>query len=119
MPASFSNEGVSGGALCGRLARAQSANGSYGDSVERTCAAVILLLLHGNTRSKGNRRRTMQKAVEWLQLQRPTDLIRLALEALENTEKTGDIPKRNWKAYASDTPEGRLLYEFVKQHTPR
>jgi len=106
------------GSLSTYLARNQSANGSYGNSVPGTCAALILLLLHGNTRIKGDRRRVVQKAAEWLQMQPPTDLIRLTLEALDETERAGAIPHRDWSVFISDTPEGQLLLEFWQQLTP-
>ena len=60
----------------------------------------------------------MQKAAEWLQVQPLTDLIRLTFETLDETERAGAIPHRNWSVFTNDTPEGQLLLEFWQQLTP-
>jgi Ca-activated chloride channel family protein len=49
----------------GALARAQGADGSIGDAAS-TAAALVVLALGGHTRTRGLRKRTVQKAVAWL-----------------------------------------------------
>jgi len=76
----------------------------------------MLLVLLGNTRTKGDRRRAVQKAAEWLwqqQLQRPSLWALLALEALDEKEKSGNLPPCDWFVHINKTPEGKLLEQFL------
>lgn len=72
--------------LAGELARTQAADGSYGEDVKRTAAALIALVLLGNTRRKGVRRRAVRKAAKWLGGNRDDPNAALALEVLETAE---------------------------------
>lgn len=73
----------------GRLARAQRADGSFGDTLLDTAAALVLLVLAGHSRSSGLRRRTVAKAADWLaghRGQSPVEAAFALLEALERGE---------------------------------
>ncbi|MGV3707791.1 MAG: VIT domain-containing protein [Gemmatimonas sp.] len=97
----------------GTLARSQSANGSFGDDVQRTCAALVALLLLGHTRKKGDRRRTVEKAAEWLQKQQQTELITLSLGLLLRVEQGGEVPRDDAQRFVGDSVEGRMLQELI------
>ena len=99
----------------GSIARTQSADGSFGGDVGRTAAALLVLLLLGNTRTKGDRRRTVQKALDWLRAQ-PTDVrAAVAMEALEWVEQKGlDVSvNADWRLLTSDGPEGQMLHQLL------
>jgi Ca-activated chloride channel family protein len=72
--------------LGGTLARAQRADGSFGGEASRTAAALLALVLLGNTRRKGLRLRTVQKAARWLKGQEGDAGASLALQGLELAE---------------------------------
>lgn len=79
----------------GRLARAQSADGSFGDNVLDTAAALVLLVLAGHSRTSGLRRRTVAKAADWLASRRgqsPVEAAFALLEALERGESLATHP---------------------------
>lgn len=91
------------------LARTQGADGSFGGDVGRTAAALLLLVLDGNTRRKGLRRRTLAKAATWLAGQGGA-LAELALNALAAAE-SGPIPapEAGWSALHGCGDEGVVL----------
>lgn len=92
------------------LAVLQGADGSYGGDVERTAAALLALLLQGNTRGAGLRRRTVVKAAAWLGGQGSHPAARLALEALDRAERgEAPAPTPGWAALAAGQPEGAAL----------
>ncbi|MBN2800659.1 MAG: VWA domain-containing protein [Deltaproteobacteria bacterium] len=91
------------------LGRTQGADGSFGGSVERTAAALLLLLLQGHTRVSGLRRRTVLKAARWLGA-RPEPIAAAVIALLEAVEagETLELGGR-WPDLAQGTPEGRGL----------
>jgi len=96
----------------GVLARAQAADGSFGGDVARTAAALVALVLLGNTRRSGVRRRTVIKAAQWLSAHRGVPEADLALGALEAAER-GDTPAADWAILTGDHPEGRILADLA------
>jgi|GEM_PF-5002474 len=72
--------------LAGELARRQDADGSFGGDPRRTSAALIALVLLGHTRRKGLRKRTVAKAVPWLEAHHDDPIADLALEVLKHAE---------------------------------
>ena len=78
---------VMGETLDGQLARVQNADGSFGGDLKQTAAALIALVLLGHTRRKGIRRRTVLKAVKWLEVHRSDPSASFALEALQRVER--------------------------------
>lgn len=99
----------------GALARSQSANGSFGGDIGRTAAAVLVLLMLGHTRRKGDRRRTVQKAADWLAGHDTDARAALALAALKEAENTGTNVSANWRVLVSEGREGRMLGELLDQ----
>ncbi|MCO4746494.1 MAG: VWA domain-containing protein [Proteobacteria bacterium] len=97
-----------------RLARTQSADGSFGQDVARTAAALLALVLLGHTRRAGVRRRTVLKAARWLEGHREDPLAALALEALAEAER-GATPARveGWARLLSAGAEGHALSQAV------
>ncbi len=94
------------------LASTQSADGSFGGDVDRTAAALLVLVLNGSTRTSGLRKRNVQKAAAWL-LARPeagipTSSAALALAVLYAAER-GEVPKGPWPALYSAGSEGAML----------
>ena len=100
-------------ANAGDIARIQSADGSYGGDVGRTAAAVLVLLLLGHTRTKGDRRRTVQKAAEWLGARATDPRAALALHALEDAEASNAGATLIWRTLESDEAEGQLLRQLL------
>jgi len=98
----------------GAVARAQSADGSFGGDVGRTAAALLVLLLLGHTRKKGDRRRTVQKAVDWLLLHATEPHVATALHALEAAESTGVVASTTWRALTGASGEGQMLEQLLK-----
>jgi Ca-activated chloride channel homolog len=49
-----------------QLARTQNVNGSWGNDIEQTAAALLVLIRHGHTTRAGNYRRQIAKTVAWL-----------------------------------------------------
>lgn len=94
----------------GELARSQSADGSFGNDVARTAAALLALVLLGNTRRGGVRQRVVLKAAAWLEARRADPLAALALEALEAAER-GETPSPAvaWDPLYAAGPEGQVL----------
>lgn len=97
----------------GVIARSQSADGSCGGDIGRTAAAVLVLLLRGHTRTKGDRRRTVQKAAEWLRARATDPRATLALHALEDAEARNAGATLIWRTLESDEPEGQLLRQLL------
>jgi Ca-activated chloride channel family protein len=75
------------------LATSQDADGSYGDSVERTAAALVTLVRLGHTRQHGARRRVVQKCARWLAQHADRPMARLALDLLQRVESGGPLPR--------------------------
>ncbi len=89
------------------LAGTQGADGSFGGDVLRTAAALLALILLGNTRSAGLRKRNVQKAAAWLATQSHPEAV-AALAALEAAER-GVMPVGPWPALVAAGVEGREL----------
>lgn len=72
------------------LARRQRADGSFGTASEGdlglTAAALVVLILAGNLRRRGLRRRSLAKAAAWLAGRPEEPLARLALDLLADAE---------------------------------
>ncbi len=101
--------------LSGRLARLQGADGSYGGDVDRTAAALIALVLLGNTRRAGLRRRTAAKAAKWLSSHSQHPYASLSLEMLARAE-SGDIRvglAARFAGLAAASEEGKLLAKVL------
>ncbi len=79
--------------LGGRMARRQEADGSFGQDVERTAAALVALVLLGNTRQHGLRKRTVQKAAGWLARVKDQPAAAQALAMLERAEAGATPPE--------------------------
>jgi len=75
--------------LCGEIARLQRVDGSIVGDVARTSAGLAALVLAGNTRSRGIRRRTVDKAARWLRGHADDAWAPLALDMLQRAE-TGE-----------------------------
>lgn len=97
----------------GTLARTQSADGSFGGDVGRTAAALLVLLLLGHTRQKGDRRRTVQKAASWLLANISDVRAARALAALDNAEAGTLSPNPNWHSMFGEGDEGKMLQELL------
>ncbi|MES2640773.1 MAG: VIT domain-containing protein [Myxococcota bacterium] len=92
------------------LARTQSADGSYGGDVHRTAAALLALVLLGNTRIVGLRKRAVLKAAAWLQARAADPHASVALAALTRVERGDDAGRKvELRMLVEDTPEGRIL----------
>ena len=92
-----------------RLVQSQGADGSWGNDVRRTAAALVALLRLGHTRTAGLRKRAVQKAAAWLQ--RSQDPVALAaLAALSQAEQgaLGPLPP-SLAGLHSAGPEGAML----------
>ena len=79
-------------ALAAYLARTQGADGSFGGDAHRTAAALLTLVLQGNTRRAGPRSRVVLKAAAWLAAHRADRLVAAALAALDAAER-GETPQ--------------------------
>ncbi len=93
------------------LAATQGADGSFGGDVARTAAALFTLILLGNTRTQGLRKRNVQKAASWL-LGRTEPEALLALAALHAAER-GEAPATPSAALLGAGREGRLLADLT------
>ncbi|MEZ4317675.1 MAG: VIT domain-containing protein [Myxococcota bacterium] len=94
----------------GELARSQSADGSFGGDVARTAAALLALVLLGNTRRTGPRRRTVVKAAAWLAQHASEPLAALALQLLADAEAGAAVaPGDAWSPLYGAGREGSLL----------
>lgn len=69
------------------LAKSQKADGSYAGDALRTAAALLALVLLGNTRRAGPRSRVVMKAAAWLAAHRALAGVDAALTALEAVER--------------------------------
>ncbi|MEP6763347.1 MAG: VIT domain-containing protein [Gemmatimonadaceae bacterium] len=107
-----SNESVD---YSGILARTQNADGSYGNDIGRSAAALLALLLLGCTRSKGDRRRTVKKLVDWLKTQREDARAIMALDALREAEASPSykISVPHWNVFTKEGEEGKMLKELL------
>jgi Ca-activated chloride channel family protein len=92
------------------LAKSQKADGSFGGDALRTAAALLALVLLGNTRRAGPRSRVVMKAATWLDAHRGVAGVAAALEALEAAER-GVTPKGTaaWDALRAAGAEGTYL----------
>jgi Ca-activated chloride channel family protein len=106
--------------LSGRLARLQGADGSHGGDVERTAAALVALVLLGNTRLAGLRRRAVTKAARWLSDHRQVASAALGLQALDRAESGQDPDeiradlKQQIMTLVAAGEEGKLLAEVLE-----
>jgi hypothetical protein len=107
--------------LGGKLARMQNADGSFGEDVNRTVAALMALVILGHTMRKGIRRRTVLKAVTWLETRPENEFASLALEVLSHVEAGGDLrdilaQRGEWlETLISSGEEGRLLKQAIRE----
>jgi hypothetical protein len=107
-------DGGTGEELAGQLARAQSADGSFGGDVGRTAAALLALVKLGHTRRSGDRRRTVLKAATWLAKHSGDPRAALALRALAAAEAGAPLsPDADWRALAAAGREGRILSSVI------
>ncbi len=98
----------------GRLARAQQADGSFGGDVGRSAAALVALILDGNTRKRGPRRRVVFKLDRWLKRHADNHLVQLATALLERAEGGGRLPQGDEvQALTQQGPEGDMLMELL------
>ncbi len=92
------------------LARTQAADGSYGGDVHRTASALLALVLLGNTRHVGLRKRAVLKAATWLASRATDPHASVALAALARVERGDDAGRKaELRMLAEDTPEGRIV----------
>jgi len=80
--------------LAGRVIPSQDADGSFGGDVGRTAAAVVVLLLFGNTPKRGAYHRLVAKAVKWLRKRMADARAALAVALVERVESGGALPSR-------------------------
>ena len=66
-------------------------------------------------RSTGDRRRTVQKAADWLAPHAAEPAARRALEALEAAERGASAPDASWRDLAKAGPEGRVLGQLLDE----
>jgi Ca-activated chloride channel homolog len=86
----------------GELARSQSADGSFGNDIKQTIAAVLALILLGHTRRSGLRRRTVYKAARWLEAQGREGQVDWLLSLLEDADAGEAVkPTEEWSGYAA------------------
>jgi Ca-activated chloride channel family protein len=98
------------------LATSQDADGSFGGSIERTAAALATLLRLGHTRSRGARRRVVQKCERWLRQHDAHPLARLALDLLDRVEAGGPPPRGDEVVdFLAALPEGDMLKTALQQ----
>jgi Ca-activated chloride channel family protein len=98
------------------LATTQDADGSFGGDVARTAAALVALVRLGHTRSRGLRRRVVQKCERWLRQHDTHPLARLALDLLVRVEAGGPAPRADEVVdLLAASPEGELLKTALKQ----
>jgi hypothetical protein len=88
----------------------QRSDGSFDGDVGRTAAAVVALLLLGNTRKAGVYRRFVMKALRWLEAHRGDARAALALRLVERVESGGQLPTRDEvEPLTAFGPEGSCL----------
>jgi hypothetical protein len=92
------------------LAKSQKADGSFAGDALRTAAALLALVLLGNTRRAGPRSRVVLKAATWLDAHRAVTGVAAALDALEAAER-GETPKgtKAWDTLRAAGAEGGYL----------
>ncbi|MDP2309082.1 MAG: VIT domain-containing protein [Pseudomonadota bacterium] len=96
------------------LAGTQSADGSYGGDVHRTASALLALVLLGNTRIVGLRKRAVLKAAAWLAAHAADPHASVALAALNRKERGDDAGRKiELQMLVEDTPEGRILGQVM------
>ena len=80
----------------GAIARRQSADGSFGGSLDETLRCLIVLVRAGHTRRAGARRRVVQKAAAWLSRQPSDERIDAALALLDQVERGAAVSDAEW-----------------------
>ena len=80
----------------GAIARRQSADGSFGGSLDETLRCLIVLVRAGHTRRVGVRRRVVQKAAAWLSRQPNDERIDAALALLDQLERGAAVSDGEW-----------------------
>lgn len=110
-PASFSPAKAQKAADPGaELARTQSADGSWGGDVRRTATALLALVLLGNTRHVGLRKRAVLKAAAWLAAYSANPHASVALAALSRVERGDDAGRKHeLKMLADASAEGQIV----------
>ncbi len=74
----------------------------------------MVLLLCGNTRQKGDRRRTVQKAVDWLIAHAGDTRVRVVLAALARAElSSGVAVDDSWRGFVDAAAEGEMLRQML------
>ena len=96
--------------VAAHLAKTQKADGSFGTDITRTAAALLALVLLGNTRRAGPRSRVVLKAANWLATHMGVPAAAAALAALEAAER-GEAPTATaaWDTLRAAAPEGGWL----------
>ncbi len=94
-----------------QLAATQSADGSWGGDLRRTCAALLALVALGHSRSRGLRKRAVSKAAEWLSRQEDA-LARDVLAVLDAAERGDAYDLAPFAALKTADPEGAVLGEL-------
>ena len=100
----------------GALARAQGADGSLGD-VASTAAALVYLALEGHTRTRGLRKRTVQKAAAWL-IAHGGALGKHALDVLDAVE-SGATPPAALLEQVAAAAAGSEAWRLLRQRIDR
>ena len=80
----------------GAIARRQSADGSFGGSLDETLRCLIVLVRAGHTRRVGVRRRVVLKAAAWLSRQPNDERIDAALALLDQLERGAAVSDGEW-----------------------
>ncbi|MBM4365010.1 MAG: VWA domain-containing protein [Deltaproteobacteria bacterium] len=92
------------------LAATQSADGSWGQDLRRTAAALLALVKLGHTRQSGLRKRTVQKAAQWLSRQSDS-LAQQVLALLAAAERGEAVDLAPFADLKSAGAEGAALAE--------
>lgn len=103
--------------IAGALARVQLANGSFGNDVGRTAAALVAFVVLGSTRRTGDRRRHVLKGCEWLAKHKADARAQLALDAVAAAETAEPLATNAaWQSLVTEGIEGTLLERVLTAH---
>lgn len=96
------------GVQAAALAATQAADGSWGGQLDRTCAALLALVLLGHTRTRGLRKRAVAKAAAWLAGR--TEPVAASVLAVLDAAERGETPNVSVHAALRGAgPEGAVL----------
>ncbi|MCJ7626440.1 MAG: hypothetical protein MUO76_23355, partial [Anaerolineaceae bacterium] len=101
------------------LSRRQKLNGSWGDDVEKTSAAVLAFLRNGHTDRKGHYRKQISRAISWLNTEKASGLASFAKAlALAELSKMTGVKAHKEMALAAfgqlPEPETELEISFLE-----